>query len=196
MGYSRRLGYHEPVLSIDLEYLVRILGIDPGSRATGWGVISCKDGCAEATEWGVIRPSLDGSFEDRLLTIQEGLLKVVLKFTPSHAAVEDPFHARSVASALKLGQVRGVVVVTLRQEKISVASYSPREVKKAVSGFGGAEKSQVARMIQSIFGLSEPPTPSDAADAMAIALCHVHTAGLGTAGAPATRRKLRHPIRG
>ena len=179
-----------------LENVLRVLGIDPGSRATGWGILECDQGRAEAVRWGVIRPSLLGSFEGRLLEIQNELLHLIDEFSPAHAAVEDPFHARSAGSALKLGQVRGVAVVTLMQRDIAVESYAPRQIKKAVSGFGGAEKSQVARMLQTLFGLPELPSPSDAADALAIALCHVHHAGLGTVGARKGGQRIGYPIRG
>lgn len=176
---------------------VRVLGIDPGSRATGWGVLECRAGRIEPIEWGVVRPGTDGGFDRRLLVIKEGILEVARRLRPTEAAVEDLFHARNVRSALKLGQVRGVVVVALAEIGLPVRAYAPALVKKAVSGTGTADKGQVGRMVKRLLSLEVAPSPADAADALAVAVCHAHAAGLGTAGVPAAGRlRLRHPARG
>jgi crossover junction endodeoxyribonuclease RuvC len=175
---------------------MRVLGLDPGSHVTGWGVLDCQDGNIEPLEWGALRTDRTAPFDDRLLALKEGLLQIVRRLEPSTAAVEDPFYARNAASALKLGQVRGVLVVALREAGVGVETYAPRAVKKAVSGFGGAEKTQVGAMVQRLLGLDRIPEPADAADALAVAVCHTHIRGLGTAGSPAARSGLKHPVRG
>jgi len=175
---------------------MRILGIDPGSQVTGWAVLECGDSGLEPLEWGVLRTDRGSAFDDRLLSLKQGLMEVVRRFEPGSAAIEDQFYAKNPSSALKLGQVRGVLVVALREFGLSVKAYAPREVKKAVSGFGGAEKGQVGRMVQSLLSLPSIPEPEDAADALAIAVCHAHSSGLGTVGGGRKPSGLRHPVRG
>lgn len=176
---------------------IRVLGIDPGSRATGWGALDCVDGGVEAVEWGVVAPAANQAFDRRILAISQGISEIVRRLEPAQVAVEDLFYAHSVASAIKLGQVRGAVVVTLGEAGLPLRAYPPASVKKAVSGFGAAGKGQVARMVQRLLGLDRPPEPADAADALAVALCHIHTEGLATAGAGSSGdRRYRHPVRG
>jgi len=176
---------------------IRILGIDPGSLITGWGVLESNGGRLEVVEWGVVRSPAGEEFALRLLAIKRGILEVVRRLGPTEAAVEDLFHARNVRTAIKMGQVRGVVVAALAEEGLRVAAYAPRLVKLAVSGYGGADKGQVGRMVRRLLDLDTVPSPPDAADALAVALCHAHAAGLGTAGGGGARdRRIKHPPRG
>jgi crossover junction endodeoxyribonuclease RuvC len=176
---------------------IRILGIDPGSRITGWGVLICESGRVEPLEWGSVKPPPTDDFAIRLLAIKQGILEVVRRLRPDQVAIEDLFHARNVRTAIQMGQVRGVVVAALAEEGLPVLAYAPRLVKKAVSGYGGAGKPQVGRMVKSLLGLPRIPTPPDAADALAVALCHAHSTGMGTAsGGKAGTAGIKHPAKG
>ena len=176
---------------------VRVIGVDPGSLSTGWAILEVRGRRPWVVAWGSIRPDPKERFAGRLASIKEALDEVVLRYRPTEAAVEDLFHAASARTAIRLGEVRGVVVVALAEAGLPVHGYAPAKVKKAVSGFGGAGKDQVGRMVSKLLGLREVPKPADAADALAIALCHLHDAGLASAQAPASRaRGIRHPVRG
>ena len=157
---------------------MRILGIDPGSRVTGYGVIACHGVEIGFVTCGTIRMQAEADFSQRLFMIFEGLCKVIEEHRPEVAAVEDLFVAHNPRSALKLGQARGAAVIAARQKQIPVFDYTPRMVKQAVVGYGQAEKSQVQEMVRVLLELSALPT-SDAADALAVAICHanhMHTA--------------------
>ncbi len=160
-----------------------ILGIDPGSLATGWGVLSCEGSRLKAVSCGVIRPK-EKVFNRRLLEIHESLTKVIAAHSPAEAAVESLFFQKNAQSALKLGHVRGVAVLACLQGGLAVREYAPAEVKQALTGHGRAEKKQVARMIQILLGFPKPP-PSDAADALAVAVTHAH------AGPAVLRERLK-----
>lgn len=152
---------------------VVILGIDPGSRVTGYGVISMArhktthlaSGCVEVG-------TLD--FADRLCAIFEALTEIILQHEPREAAVEKVFMSRNADSALKLGQARGAALVAIARQGLLLHEYSPNQVKQAIVGRGHAEKGQVQHMVRMLLGLSEAPRV-DAADALAIAMCHAHT---------------------
>ncbi len=149
-----------------------ILGIDPGSRAMGFGLIEYQhnqNSCRYVAS-GVIRVSQESMIE-RLLEIDQNLKEIIQRYQPSEGAIESVFMHQNVSSALKLGQARGVAMVAMARGGLQVAEYAPREVKKAVVGYGGADKAQVQGMIKAILHLNKAP-PSDAADALAIALCH------------------------
>jgi crossover junction endodeoxyribonuclease RuvC len=148
-----------------------ILGIDPGSRAMGFGLIEVQDhhSCRYLAS-GVIRVTHD-SMIDRLFEIDQNLHEIIQRYHPTEGAIEAVFMHQNVSSALKLGQARGVALVAMARGGLSVAEYAPREVKKAVVGYGGADKAQVQGMIKAILHLNKAP-PTDAADALAIALCH------------------------
>jgi crossover junction endodeoxyribonuclease RuvC len=150
---------------------MRILGVDPGSRVTGYGVIACQGPEIGFIACGTIRMQRESDFSQRLFMIFEGLSKVIEEHRPEAAAVEDLFVAHNPRSALKLGQARGAAVVAIRQKMIPVFDYTPRKVKQAVAGYGQAEKSQVQEMVRVLLELSAIPT-SDAADALAVAICH------------------------
>jgi len=150
---------------------MRILGIDPGSRVTGYGVIACQGSEIGFITCGTIRMQGETDFSQRLFMIFDGLGKIIEEHRPEVAAVEDLFVAHNPRSALKLGQARGAAVVAVRQKQIPVFDYTPRKVKQAVAGYGQAEKSQVQEMVKVLLELSAVPT-SDAADALAVAICH------------------------
>lgn len=149
----------------------RILGIDPGSRITGYGIIDLAGSRMGFVACGTIRTTPKYPLAHRLNEIFEGINEVIKLHDPVVAAVEDVFMSKNPSSALKLGHARGAAVVAAMQNGLAVHDYSPRAVKQAVVGYGQAEKEQVGRMIQVILGLSRQPS-SDAADALAVAVCH------------------------
>ena len=153
---------------------MRILGIDPGSKVTGYGVIE-SDGTRTAlvTE-GVIRTHSMRSFPEKLRLIHDGIVEVLDEHRPGQMVVEGLFYAMNVKSALKLGHVRGVAILAGVTRGIPVHEYSPLEVKLAVVGYGRADKEQVQRMVAVLLELERPPEPHDAADALAIAICHAN----------------------
>ena len=151
----------------------RILGVDPGSRMTGYGVIESERGRLRYISCGVIKTNLDYPFSHRLNEIFDGINEVIQLHDPTVAAVEDVFVARNARSALKLGQARGAAVVAAMQNGLQVYDYNPKMVKQAVAGYGQAEKTQVQNMVKAILGLSASPS-SDAADALAVAICHAN----------------------
>ncbi len=153
--------------------MIRILGIDPGSRITGYGIIEMIPGRISFVACGVVKTSPHFPFAHRLNEIFDGLNEVIQLHGPEVAAVEEVFMATNASSALKLGQARGAAVVAAMQNGLGVHDYSAKKVKRAVVGYGQAEKSQVQHMIRVLLGLSSLPSP-DAADALAVAICHAH----------------------
>ncbi|MGA7105466.1 MAG: crossover junction endodeoxyribonuclease RuvC [Candidatus Deferrimicrobiaceae bacterium] len=148
----------------------RILGIDPGSRRTGYGILDVRGNNLSPVAWGVIRTDSSGSFPDRLHCIHETLSEVIRLHRPTEAVVEKVFLAKNAASALKLGQARGSAIVTCRVHGMGVHEYSAKEIKLSVTGFGSAPKEQVSEMVCRLLGIREP-VPPDASDALAIAFC-------------------------
>lgn len=151
----------------------RILGIDPGSRFTGYGIIELKAGRTIWVNSGCIRVKGD-NLAEKLCVISESLNTLLDEFQPDEMAIEKVFVGRNVDSALKLGQARGAAISTVALRKIAVSEYTPTQIKKAVVGKGNAAKTQVQHMVVNLLGLSRAPQ-EDAADALAIALCHAHT---------------------
>ncbi|MCH8500031.1 MAG: crossover junction endodeoxyribonuclease RuvC [Marinobacter sp.] len=149
-----------------------ILGVDPGSRITGYGVIRTESGRIEYIDSGCIRMG-EKPMAERLQTIFQGLATLIAEYRPEEFAIEQVFMARNPDSALKLGQARGVAIVTAANSGLPVHEYSARQVKQAVVGTGAADKSQVQHMVAVILRLDRKPQ-ADAADALAIALCHAH----------------------
>jgi len=151
---------------------MRILGVDPGSRRTGYGIVDASGGRIAHLTHGVIAAG-SGEFTERLATLFTGLSDVIAKHQPECAAMEDVFMARNAASALKLGQARGALIAACAHAGLKVTPYSPTVVKQAVTGFGRAEKGQIQHMIQLLL---KPPSPlqEDAADALAVAICHAN----------------------
>jgi crossover junction endodeoxyribonuclease RuvC len=155
-----------------------VLGIDPGTAVTGYGVVSRRDdGTLSLLECGVIRTSAGEPLPDRIREIFLGIREVIERFQPSSVVVEDVFQGKNVRSALTLGHARGAILLAAALQELPIAEYSPREIKKAVVGTGSANKDQVAYMVQRHLRLKTPPTPSDAADGVAAALCHCFVSG-------------------
>lgn len=149
-----------------------ILGIDPGSRVTGYGVIREQNRQLLYVDSGCIRTA-DGPFTERLLQIFNGMCTLMDKFNPDEVAIEQVFMHKNASSALKLGHARGVAMVACASHRVAINEYSAREVKQSVVGYGAAEKEQVKQMVVNLLALSAAPQ-TDAADALAIAICHSH----------------------
>lgn len=157
---------------------MRVLGIDPGSTATGYGLVEEHEGGLQAAAFGVITPPAGAPFPCRLLHIYRELHRLLTSLQPDCAAVEAVFFARNVQSALRLGQARGVALLALAEAAVAVHEYSALEVKQAVTSYGQAQKAQVQQMVRLLLGLARAPEPPDAADALAVAICHHHAARL------------------
>ena len=151
----------------------RILGVDPGSRITGYGIIDKIGPNLGFVTCGTIRTDSKNTMGDRLLLIYEGLRSVVEQYEPDVAAVEDVFLSQNPQSALKLGHARGVAVLAAMKSGLEVYDYLPKKVKQAVAGYGQADKQQVQHMVQVLLELSSSPS-NDAADALAVAICHAN----------------------
>jgi len=154
---------------------VRIFGIDPGSERTGYGCVETDGRLARLVLCGAISVPAAAPFPQRLAHIHRELVTLLHGCTPDCVAIETLFHAANVRSALKLGHARGVAVLAAVEAGCSIVEYTPAEVKRAVVGYGRAEKHQVQQMIKLLLGLAKPPAPHDAADALAVAICHLHS---------------------
>jgi len=161
---------------------MRVLGIDCGSRSTGFGIIESDDEKHRVIAFGVIQFLPTDAFSQRLVKIHTEITNLIITHSPNATAVEDQFYLSNFKSVMKLGQVKGVAILTAASAGIPVFQYSPLEVKSAVTGYGRAEKNQVQVMVKNILKLADLPKPDDAADALALAICHIHTA--------ATRRRV------
>lgn len=154
---------------------MRVLGIDCGSEVTGYGVVEqAPDGSLRQVAADAIRLSSRDSLSQRLSRIFHELCAAIQRHQPDSAAIEDVFYAVNVKSALKLGQVRGVAMLAAAHCGLPVAEYAPLAIKSAVVGYGRAEKAQVQQMVARLLRLHTPPEPPDVADALAIAICHLH----------------------
>jgi crossover junction endodeoxyribonuclease RuvC len=153
--------------------MTRVLGIDCGSRATGYGLIDTDGRASALVASGVIRTRAQAAFADRLCHISQSLRGLIQEYSPAVVAVEGIFHSVNARSALQLGQVRGIALLAAAEARLPVSEYSPLQIKSSVVGYGRAEKSQVQEMIKLLLRLEERP-PEDAADALAVALCHAH----------------------
>ena len=154
---------------------MRVLGIDCGSRITGYGVIDTDGADCVFVRCGAIRSKPSDPLAGRLKSIYDGLVEIIRDAEPEAAAFESVFYATNVQSALKLGHVRGVSMFAAAEAHLPVFEYSPLEVKSAVTGYGRAEKLQVQQMVRALLKLKTAPEPYDASDALAVAICHVHT---------------------
>jgi crossover junction endodeoxyribonuclease RuvC len=176
---------------------MRILGIDPGSETTGWAVIEGTASKYRLVDYGTLRASSKERFAARLLKISNGLETLIEKYAPDAFAIEEAFFAVNAKSALKLGQVRGVALLSAERAGLEIGEYSPRLIKQTVVGYGNAEKHQVQEMVRILLSLPATPQPHDAADAIAIAICHLHHAGTrarllaAEAGIKSTERSRR-----
>jgi crossover junction endodeoxyribonuclease RuvC len=154
---------------------VRIFGIDPGSARTGYGCVETDGSRHRIVMCGAITAAPAASFSDKLLKIHRCLAGLLSECRPDSVAIESVFHAVNARSALTLGHARGVAVLAAAQAGVPVVEYTPAEVKRAVAGYGRAEKQQVQHMIKLLLGLPVSPSPHDAADALAVAICHAHS---------------------
>lgn len=157
---------------------MKVLGIDPGSETLGWGVVEGSGLKYQLIDYGTVKSSPKETFPKRLLKIYDGVEAVIREFQPDVISVEEAFYATNVKVALKLGQVRGVVLLLGEQAKLEIAEYAPRLIKQTVVGYGNAEKHQVQEMVRVLLRMQKAPEPHDAADALAIAICHFHHAGV------------------
>jgi crossover junction endodeoxyribonuclease RuvC len=157
---------------------MRVLGIDPGSETTGWGIVEGDGRRYCVVEYGSIKTSANEKFSTRLLKICNGLDEVIARLQPNACAIEDAFLKTNVKVTLKLGQVRGVALLAAARASLDIHEYSPRLIKQTVVGYGNAEKHQVQEMVRVLLSLKSIPEPHDAADALAVAICHFHHAGV------------------
>ena len=155
---------------------MKIFGIDPGSERTGYGCIEVIGSRHHLVIYGSIAAPAHSTFPEKLKHIHSGLVALLARHRPDCVAVETIFYARNVRSALKLGHARGVALLAASEAGLTVVEYAPAEIKRAVVGYGRAEKHQVQQMVKLLLGLDAPPSPHDAADALAVAICHVHSA--------------------
>ncbi len=153
---------------------MRVLGIDPSLQSTGFGIVENRGDNLQAVVYGIIRTDRRSEFHHRLNEIRTELEKVIDQFSPEEVAIENPFYARNVRTAISLGQVRGAVLVAVASSHRPLFEYSALEIKKAVTGYGQAEKDQVQRMVKILLNLEDDRLPLDASDALAAAICHLN----------------------
>jgi len=175
---------------------VKIFGIDPGSIRTGYGCVQTDGTRHTLVMCGALATTARTPFPERLQYIYDGMLELLHASSPDCVAIENLFHARNVKSALTLGHARGVAVLAAVQAGVPLVEYTPAEIKMAVVGYGRAEKPQIQHMVKLLLGLDVAPAPHDAADALAVALCHAHVSGSGLpyadSRAPRHERSWRH----
>jgi crossover junction endodeoxyribonuclease RuvC len=158
-----------------------VLGIDPGTATTGYGLVrQTEDGSLQQVDHGVILTPAKMPMPERLVSLYDKLQEIILLHRPDSSAVEELFFSRNVKTAISVGQGRGVVLLALAQAGLPVAEYAPNEIKMAVSGYGGADKRQVQEMVKMLLEMAEAPKPDDAADALAVAICHIHSARMNS----------------
>src|SRR5919106_5915500 len=155
---------------------MRVIGIDPGSQTMGWGVVEGDGRRYSLIAFGSIRAPASMKFSTRLLKMCNALEEVIAEHRPNACAIEDAFLATNVKVTMKLGQVRGVVLLIAERAALEISEYSPRLIKQTVVGYGNAEKHQVQEMVRLLLALKSVPSPHDAADALAVAICHFHHA--------------------
>ena len=155
-----------------------VLGIDPGTASTGYGIVARRNHRLVALDGGVIQTRAQTPAEQRLAQIHARVQELLAEHEPHAVAIEDLYFGANAGSAFAVGQARGVVMLAAGQRNLRCASYTPQQVKAAVCGSGRADKGQVARMVQALLSLEQPPTPDHAADALAVAVCHANQVGL------------------
>jgi crossover junction endodeoxyribonuclease RuvC len=157
---------------------MRVLGIDPGTATTGYGVVEEVEGDLKALAFGAIRTPADQPLPMRLQSIYRAVRALASEWEPEAVAVEELFFSSNVRTAMSVGQARGVVLLALADAGLEMAEYTPLTVKQAVTGYGSADKAQMQEMVRLLLGLAEVPRPDDAADALAVAICHLHSSRL------------------
>lgn len=153
---------------------MRVLGIDPGTARFGFGLVDAGD-TYTAVDYGIIETHSSAPMQERLLDLHQALQHLIAEFRPDVMAIEQLFFSRNVTTAIAVGQARGVAMLSAALAGIDVIEYTPAEIKQAISGYGNADKHQVQAMVQMLLSLDSPPHPDDAADALAVALCHGQT---------------------
>lgn len=153
---------------------MKIIGVDPGTRVTGYGIISCKGSRYSSLDWGAIKTKGGAAIAYRLKQIADGLRKLIDEHDPDCMALEESFFAKNAQSALKLGMARGAIMLVAAENGLAVFEYSPLLIKQAVTGYGRADKNQVKVMVKTLLSLKEDPTPLDASDALAVAITHAN----------------------
>jgi len=152
-----------------------ILGIDPGTATTGYGVIENEKGKIKEIAYGCILTKSTESLETRLITIFDELTQIIKKYKPEMVAVEELFFASNAKTAISVGHARGVILLACSKAKVPVYEYTPLQIKQAVCGYGRADKQQVQKMVKALLNLEKIPKPDDAADGLAIAICHANS---------------------
>lgn len=158
-----------------------ILGLDPGIATLGYGVIEVTSNKNKIIDYGIISTSSKTSFPRRLVQVSDGVIELLSKYNPDSVAIEELFFNKNVKTALNVGHARGVALVEVAKVMDEVYEYTPLQVKQAVVGYGRAEKMQVQQMVKILLNLKDIPRPDDAADALAVALCHAHTKNMQSA---------------
>lgn len=153
-----------------------VLGLDPGLATLGYGLVEGEGQDLRAVAYGVIKTPAGAPLAERLLQLREDLLALLEQYRPDVAAVEELFFGTNARTAILVGQARGVVLLTLAEAHLPIAEYTPLQAKQAITGYGQADKLQMQHMVRILLSLEELPKPDDAADALALAICHHHTA--------------------
>ncbi|HBX70959.1 MAG TPA: crossover junction endodeoxyribonuclease RuvC [Chloroflexi bacterium] len=154
-----------------------VIGIDPGTAITGYGLVrEQQNGTLTVVDYGVIQTPADLEMPQRLLQLYRELKQLTLLHRPDSGAVEKLFFQKNVRTAISVGQGRGIAILALAEAGVSIGEYTPLEIKQAIAGYGGADKAQVQYMVKAMLELDEIPHPDDAADALAVAICHIHNA--------------------
>lgn len=166
-----------------------VLGIDPGTLAAGYGAVRTRRGGPEFLDCGAVRARRSLPLAERLHLIHDGLAEVIERIGPEVAVVEQPFAGRNLATAIAIGEARGVVLLACASAGVRIEEYSPSEIKRAVTGSGAARKEQVAGMVTALLGLSRVPKSTDATDALAAAICYLHRAPMERAARAAPKGK-------
>jgi len=172
---------------------LRVLGVDPGSLITGWGLLSGPVTNPVVEDCGTIRLPRGQALAPRLAQLHDELTRLVRRLRPDTAAVESPFHGKSSRAALQLAHARGVVLAALAQAGVEVAEYTPATVKQSITNYGRADKAQVRRMVASLLGPHLADAPDDLADALAVGLCHLQTGAFQRAVRRAEEQVRRAP---
>jgi crossover junction endodeoxyribonuclease RuvC len=154
---------------------MRVLGIDPSVQSTGFGIIELSDNSYSVLKYGAIKPSRRLLFHHKINMIKNQLEKIIQAYMPLEVAIENPFYAQNIKTAITLGQVRGAALVAVASNDCDLFEYSPLEIKKAVTGYGRADKDQVKTMIRTLLNIHEPHLGTDASDALATAYCHLNS---------------------
>ncbi len=158
-----------------------ILGIDPGLATMGYGVISANRGVFKVVDYGVVTTPKEDSLPKRLFQIEEGVSELIEAFKPDNVAIEELFFSKNITTGIAVAEARGVILLTaVKGIGSEVYEYTPNQIKQAITGYGGADKLQMQHMVQALLRLKSVPRPDDAADALAVALCHAQTSRLST----------------